>query len=134
MSTTPNHTYKLKRGQQAAIERVNPLLQAGEPIVVFCIDGKTRLKIGDGTTLYNDLDWVAGDSQREVLTYPSKYDFPNPPTPEYIDCIFKATEEAKLYQWNPTKVIYETLNTEDLEITVTDIETINGGTATDLRV
>ena len=133
MSQIANNTFKLKRGQQAAVERTNPLLQAGEPIAVFCTDGKTRLKIGDGYTLYNDLDWVAGDSQREVLTYPTFADIPKPPPTEYIDCIFKVTDTSKLYQYNPVKLIFERLDEDDVDVTVDNIEVINGGTAADLR-
>ena len=132
MSQVPNNTFKLKRGQQSAVEQANPLLQAGEPIVIFCNDGKTRFKVGDGYTLYNDLEWTSGDSQREVMTYPNRFDFPNPPAPEYYGSVFKATNEAKLYQWNPAKFIYESLNTVNVEITMSDIEIINGGTAVDL--
>ena len=133
MSQAANNTFKLKRGQQAAVERENPLLQAGEPIAVFCIDGKTRLKIGDGYSYYNELDWVAGDSQREVLTYPTYADIPKPPAIEYIDCIFKVTDTSKLYQYNPIKLVFERLDEDDVDVTVDNIEIINGGTAADLR-
>lgn len=57
------HLYKLKGGEEAAVERANPFLERREPIVVYCTDGKTRMKIGDGIHLYNDLQWVGGTSQ-----------------------------------------------------------------------
>ena len=50
-----NITYKLKRGTDEALKRVNPILAAGEPIVVFCSNGQIQLKIGDGVTPYNKL-------------------------------------------------------------------------------
>ena len=50
-----NITYKLKRGTDSALKQLNPVLQAGEPIVVFCSNGQIQLKIGDGQTPYNDL-------------------------------------------------------------------------------
>lgn len=59
-TTTVKHTYKLKRGRQDAVERANPLLLAGEPIVVFCNDGKTRMKIGNGKDYYQDLEFIGG--------------------------------------------------------------------------
>lgn len=59
-TTTVKHTYKLKRGKQDAVERANPLLLAGEPIVVYCNDGKTRLKIGNGRDYYLDLGFIGG--------------------------------------------------------------------------
>ncbi|MBS5724945.1 MAG: hypothetical protein KHW59_04085 [Clostridiales bacterium] len=40
--------------------------------------------------------------------------------------IYKAQEEKLIYQWNPTKLIYEVLGeTSEME----DIELINGGNA-----
>lgn len=55
------HLYRLKGGEQDAVERNNPLLERREPIVVYCKDGITRLKIGDGKHRYNDLEWVGGN-------------------------------------------------------------------------
>ena len=59
-TTVVKHTYKLKRGKQAAVEKANPLLLAGEPIVVYCEDGKTRMKIGNGRDYYHDLEFIGG--------------------------------------------------------------------------
>lgn len=50
-----NITYKLKRGTDTALKRANPILAAGEPIVVFGQDGNIWLKIGDGKTPYTEL-------------------------------------------------------------------------------
>lgn len=65
-SKTINHIYKFKRGKEGALFRNNPVLLSGEPIAVFCSDGKTRLKIGDGTTAYNDLQFVDSDASDKV--------------------------------------------------------------------
>lgn len=45
----------LKRGNKADLERVNPLLDSGEPI--FIID-ENKLKVGDGVTRFNDLPYL----------------------------------------------------------------------------
>lgn len=50
-----NVTYKLKRGTDEALKRLNPILAAGEPVVVFCSNGQIQLKIGDGQTPYTEL-------------------------------------------------------------------------------
>lgn len=66
-----NHIYKLKRGTEEAIHKLNPTLGAGEPIVVFCNDGAVRLKIGDGKTAYVDLKFLNqenDESLRALLT------------------------------------------------------------------
>ena len=53
-----DHTYQLKGGTQEAVELNNPLLARREPVVVFCDDGTTRIKIGDGVHYYDELEWV----------------------------------------------------------------------------
>lgn len=53
-----DHTYQLKGGTQEAVELNNPLLARREPVVVFCNDGITRVKIGDGIHHYDELEWV----------------------------------------------------------------------------
>lgn len=58
-----DHLYKLKGGEQDAVERTNPFLERREPIIVYCRDGITRMKIGDGVHHYNDLSWAGGVSQ-----------------------------------------------------------------------
>lgn len=132
MSQSVNHKFKLKRGQQEAVERVNPVLEAGEPIVVFCFDGKTRLKIGDGVTPYKDLNFIGDDNDTEILTYPTKLDFPSLPAKEQIFYLYKASNEATLYKWNPDKVIYEALDDIEVNLTIDDIDVLNGGTASAL--
>ena len=132
MSQLVNQKFKFKRGQQLAIERVNPLLDAGEPLVVFCLDGKTRLKIGDGVTYYKDLAFIGGETETEILTYSSKLKFPNPPSKDQLYYLYKAANEATLYRWNSNKLIYEALDDYEANLTIDDIEILSGGTASSL--
>lgn len=129
MSKIINQQIKFKRGQQAAIERANPVLAAGEPLAVFCFDGKTRLKIGDGVTPYLDLDFIGEDTDSEILIFPTELDFPTPPESEQLYYLYKASNQATLYRWNPDIFKYEAIDTPNVEISVEDIEVINGGSA-----
>lgn len=52
-------TFKLRRGKEAAWEKNNPVLAAGEP--GFVLD-KNILKIGDGETRWKDLLSISADS------------------------------------------------------------------------
>lgn len=52
-------TFQLRRGYEAVWERNNPILASGEP--GFVID-KNRLKIGDGETAWNDLEYIGNES------------------------------------------------------------------------
>lgn len=69
------HTYQLKRGKEDTLFKQNPLLERGEPIVIYFNDGTTGLKIGDGINAYNDLPLISGKaseidfSQIEYLTF-----------------------------------------------------------------
>lgn len=73
-TTVVKHTYKLKRGKQEAVERANPLLLAGEPIVVYCDDGKTRMKIGNGRDYYHDLEFIGGTGGGSDILVDNKLD------------------------------------------------------------
>ena len=53
-----NHVYKFKRGTEEVLFDRNPLLLAGEPLVVLCDDNIVRLKIGDGNTYYSELPFI----------------------------------------------------------------------------
>ena len=52
-------TFQLRRGYEAIWEKNNPILASGEP--GFVID-KNRLKIGDGETAWNDLEYINNES------------------------------------------------------------------------
>ena len=133
--TVIEHVYRLKGGEQIAVEYENPMLERREPIVVFCTDGITRMKIGDGVHKYNELDWVKvsddNSSEREIEIFTTHFEFPIPGDPNVI---YRAVNEATLYQWNNTKYKYEPLvNADvDIDIDISDIEMINGGRASDL--
>lgn len=47
---------RLRRGNQADWENVNPVLAAGEPAYVY---ETKQLKIGDGVTAWNDLQYAS---------------------------------------------------------------------------
>lgn len=102
-TTIVAHTYKLKRGKEDAVLNANPLLLAGEPIVVFRNDGTTNVKIGDGETYYRDLPWIGSD---QIYAAKSTTSFPNIGDPNVI---YKSEVDAALFQWNSTKLRYEPL-------------------------
>ena len=85
---------KLKRGAEARWAELNPTLDKGEPGFV---SDTNKLKIGDGTTAWNDLPYIAGESTTEqggivvvdVL-----------PEEGQNDLIYKVNETQKLYIWN----------------------------------
>lgn len=49
---------KTKKDTQANWESANPILKDGEEILVVCSDGKTRRKVGDGTSSYSSLPYA----------------------------------------------------------------------------
>ena len=115
-------TFQLRRGYEAAWKRNNPILACGEP--GFVID-KNALKIGDGVTAWNDLEYIKGQGEKGgVYNANTHYDFPSIGS---VDMIYKAESERKIYQWNPTELRYEILS--EIEITVQDLEVIHGGNA-----
>jgi len=81
------------------------------------------LKIGDGVTAWNDLDYIGGQGGG-VFNAETHYDFPSIGD---VNMIYKAEEERKIYQWNPEGLKYEVLS--EIEITVQDLEVIHGGNA-----
>ena len=128
------HTYHLKGGNEDAVNRANPLLDRREPIVVFCNDGITRMKIGDGVHRYNELDWIGGeqsDYQEQIVTYDNHFQFPIPGDDSII---YRAKNESVLYQWDSGDYRYEPLVNADVDISVNDIEIINGGRASELSI
>ena len=84
-------TFQLRRGNAAVWAKNNPVLERGEP--GFVID-ENRLKIGDGTTLWNDLAYVGEGS---IFNGKTVTDFP---TTGLAHVIYKAEQEGALYQWN----------------------------------
>lgn len=113
-------TFQLRRGYEAVWKKNNPVLASGEP--GFVID-KNKLKIGDGTTVWNDLEYIGGESGG-VFNAKTHFEFPSIGS---IDMIYKAEDEKKIYQWNEDELKYEVLS--EIEITIQDIDMICGGNA-----
>ena len=136
MATVVNATIQLRRGNYEVWKRNNPILSRGEP--GFVID-RNRLKIGDGVTPWNELDWFGED----IVNAATIDDFPETGK---SNVIYKAEEEACLYQWNSAEgkyellsvgeMVVEELKTEINEIKETyisnlDVLEIYGGSASD---
>ena len=115
-------TFQLRRGYEAVWERNNPILASGEP--GYVID-KNALKIGNGVTPWNELEYVNSDNgQGGVYNAQTHLEFPSIGS---VNMIYKAQAEKKIYQWNPDNLTYEALN--EVEISIQDLELINGGNA-----
>lgn len=112
-------TIQFKRGTAEALARNNLVFAAGEP--VFVTD-ENRMKVGDGTTAWNDLPYIGEDN---VVNAQTHYDFPSVGKE---NTIYKAEAEKMIYQWNPTALRYEALNSVESEVPL-DINLINGGNA-----
>ena len=57
MATVIKTTFKLRRGKESQWEEKNPILALGEPGYASDINS---LKIGDGVTPWNELQYIAG--------------------------------------------------------------------------
>ena len=117
-----NTVFKIRRGLKKNWEKNNPILEVGEP--GFVID-ENRLKIGDGVTPWIDLPYIDVSS---VVNASYHYDFPSIGS---VEKIYKAEKEKKLYQWNPSKLAYESIGEGD---GVIEIEIIHGGHAHGTRI
>lgn len=113
-------TLQLKRGTASRWKELNPTLAAGEP--GFVLD-ENKLKIGDGSTAWNDLPYI-GESC--VVNANTHYDFPSIGRE---DVIYKAESEKLLYQWNTTDLKYEVVGEVEVSGDLANIEIINGGNA-----
>ena len=113
-------TLQLKRGTAARWRELNLVLEAGEP--GFVLD-ENKLKIGDGSTAWNDLPYIGESS---VVNASTHYDFPSIGRE---DVIYKAESEKLLYQWNTTDLKYEIVGKVEASGDLADIEVINGGGA-----
>ena len=113
-------TIQLKRGTREALERVNPLLAAGEPCFVT---DENRLKIGNGIDCWNDLPYLFEDN---VVNANTHYDFPSIGKENVI---YKAESERLLYQWNTTDLKYEIVGEVEISGDFSAVEVIHGGGA-----
>lgn len=113
-------TIQFKRGTAARWAELNLVLEAGQP--GFVTD-ENRLKIGDGTTAWNDLPYIGEASVVNAQTY---YDFPSIGR---ANVIYKAEAEKSIYQWNTTALKYELLGSTEISGDLSNIEIIHGGAA-----
>lgn len=65
-------------------------------------------------------------TEKQVYNADTHYDFPSIGS---VNVIYKAYTERKTYQWNEEKMIYETLDEDDINADVSDITLIDGGNA-----
>ena len=115
-------TIQLKRGSSQAWEKLNVILEVGEP--GFEKD-TGRLKIGDGFTPWNELQYQ--DQTNElVFNARTRLEFPSIGRENVI---YKASQESKLYQWYSSVLKYESLYKGMAEEIFDDIDLINGGSA-----
>lgn len=101
---------QLKRGSLASWERLNPILNPGEPGFVKDGQAPNILKIGDGSTSWNDLPYV-GSSVFNAATHTGF------PITGKAGIIYKAENEGSLYQWNPISSSYERLSISETVLT-----------------
>ena len=122
--------FQLRRGNESAWIKNNPILASGEP--GFVID-KNQLKIGDGVTAWKDLPYISNlnpDSNFEsgVFNAETKEKFPEIGD---VNIIYKAQLEGQLYQWNSENQSYEALISKT-SFDETDTLILYGGSASDL--
>lgn len=114
-------TIQFKRGTEARWTELNLVLEAGQP--GYVID-KNRIKIGDGTTAWNDLPYLGEDNVQNFATH---YDFPSVGRENVI---YKAEEEKLLYQWNTVELKYEKIGSADEgSADLSNVKVIHGGNA-----
>ncbi len=101
------YTIQLKRGKSSSWSSLNIVLNPGEP--GFEID-TGKLKVGDGTTAWNDLPYL-GEDKTLIVNANTHYDFP---AIGDASIIYKASQEKQLYQWNESSYEYEVLLPSDL--------------------
>lgn len=135
MANVVKITYQLRRGYEEVWKKNNPILASGEP--GFVID-KNKLKIGDGVTAWNDLEYIAGNTEdidgdtSFLYNAETINDFP---AEGALNVLYKASSERKLYQWNEKDKKYESLNdsvnVDNLTQTEGTVLILYGGSATD---
>lgn len=119
MATVINATIRFKRGTADRWVEVNPVLMSGEP--GFETD-TGKFKVGDGVSRWVDLGYVGESS---VVNASTHYDFPSIGK---VNVLYKAESEKKIYQWNPTDMKYEPMDSDD-DDEILDVKIIHGGRA-----
>ena len=112
-----NSMFQFKRGTKERWLELNPILLAGEPGYEY---DTHRLKVGDGSTSWKDLDYIGEES---VVNAETHYEFPSIGK---ANVIYKADSEKKIYQWNNKTLAYEVISEGE---TILDVELIHGGNA-----
>lgn len=113
-------TLQFKRGLSTSWAKYTGILLQGEP----GLETDTgKMKIGNGINLWKDLPYVGNDTEPSVVNALTHYDFPSVGS---VNVIYKAQDEKKIYQWNPSLMAYEVVSGEGASI---DIQLINGGNA-----
>lgn len=110
---------QLKRASLATWEKLDYVLDVGEPGFVKDAEGPHSLKIGDGLTPWSELPYVGGS----IFTAATRYGFPSVGNK---DVIYKAEDEKAIYQWHSSKMVYEKLFQGETELS---IDLIHGGNA-----
>lgn len=118
MTTVIKTTILFRRGKLEEWLSVDPVLAEGEPSYVT---DTAQFKIGDGVNVWSALPFQGAGAVYNAATH---YDFPSIGSSSVI---YKAESEQMVYQWNSTSLVYEPLNSANLE--VNDIDVINGGDA-----
>lgn len=115
-------TFQLRRGTAGKWASNNPILARGEP--GFEID-TNRLKIGDGVTDWNNLEYIGENGYSGVFNVELKEELPSLGDKNLI---YKVESEAKLYQWDSDLQDYVALTSGEV-FDPSDIKLINGGNA-----
>lgn len=124
-------TFKLRRGLAADWASVNPILSDGEP--GFELD-TFKLKIGNGTTNYNSLPYIAdasalysSDEDNSVVFVNTSNDLPTLGT---LQVLYVVLDEKQIKTWNSTTLSYDAWF--DKTVYVTHQELQNYATTTEL--
>lgn len=110
---------QFKRASLATWEKLDYVLEIGEPGFAKDSDGAYSLKIGDGATPWKELPYI-GES---VFTASTHYGFPSIGRKNVI---YKAEDEKTIYQWHSINMQYEKIFQGETELS---IDIIHGGNA-----
>lgn len=110
---------QFKRASLATWEKLDYVLEPGEPGFVKDAAGPSNFKIGDGVTPWSELPYVGGN----IFTASTRYGFPSIGNK---DVFYKAEDEQAIYQWHSTKMKYEKISQGINELS---IDLIHGGDA-----
>ena len=121
-----NAIFKLRRGMSADWERVNPVLESGEP--AFELD-TLKMKIGNGLTPWNDLPYIAGEGSGigdTVIMEGGIQTVAELPQEGDPALLYRVEGTQKLYAWNTKENKFDELgsNVEIPEFVDTNTDNI----------